>query len=88
MKNRTLIHIGLSLMLALTLWSCGPSYVGMRTGYGPGYYGARPYYGYRPPVVIAPRAYYPRPYYGRPNYSYRSYGPRGGGGFGGRRGWR
>jgi hypothetical protein len=90
MKNRTLIHIGLGLVLALTLWSCGPSYVGVRTGYGPGYYGPRPYYGYgyRPPVIIAPRPYYARPFYRVPNYSYRSYGPRYGGGFGGHRGWR
>ena len=88
MKNRTLVYTMLSLMLAVTLWSCGPSYVGVRTGYG-----ARPYYGYgygyRPPVIVAPRPYYARPYYRTPNYSYRNYGPRyGGGGFGGHRGWR
>ena len=93
MKNRTLLYTVLSLLLAVTLWSCGPSYVGVRTGgygYGPGYYGPRPYYGYgyRPPVVIAPRPYAVRPYYNRPNYSYRNYGRGGGGGFGGRRGWR
>ncbi|MBO0932956.1 hypothetical protein [Fibrella aquatilis] len=88
MKNSSLIYTALSLVLVLTLWSCGPSYVGVRTGYGPGYYGARPYgYGYRPPVIIAPRPYVVRPYYRGPSYGYRNYGPRYGG-FGSRRGWR
>lgn len=87
MKNRTMLYAALTLLLAATLWSCGPSYVGVRTGppYGPayGYYGARPYYGYRPRVYVAPP---PRAYYRRPYYSYRYNTPRYGNG--GRRGWR
>lgn len=90
MKNRTLLYTALTVLLATALWSCGPSYVGVRTGYGygPGYYGPRPFYGYRPPVYVVPppRVYYGRPYFRNPNYSYRFNGPRYGGAP--RRGWR
>ena len=93
MKNSTLRSILMSLFLIVALAGCGPSYLGVGTGYGYGSrygYGYSPYaYGYRPPVVIAPRPYYARPYYRAPNYGYRYNAPRsygGGGSFGGRRG--
>lgn len=60
----------MALMIAVVMTSCGPSYVGVRTapnyGYGPGYYGVRPYYGgyyrnpyryYRAPVIVRNRTY-------------------------------
>ena len=38
-------------LLVVLMASCGPAYVNTGYGYGPGYYGARPYYGYN--TVIA-----------------------------------
>ncbi|WP_375443657.1 hypothetical protein [uncultured Fibrella sp.] len=83
MKNNTLRYALLSLLLVVTLAGCGPSYVGVRSGYGYGpsygYYAPRPYYAYpqRPVYVAPPRVYYSRPrYYRSPNYSYRYSNPR------------
>lgn len=92
MKNKTLLYTVLSLLLATTLWSCGPSFVGVRTGpfYGPayGYYGPRPFFAPRPPVyVVPPRAFYRRPFHRNPYYGYRYNAPRYNNGWG-RRGWR
>lgn len=93
MNTRPLRYTVLSLLLATALWGCGPSYVGVRTGpaYGPayGYYGPRPFYGYRPPVYVVPppRVYYNRPYFRNPNFGYRYNNPRAyGRGWGGSRG--
>ncbi|MEZ0485720.1 hypothetical protein [Fibrella aquatica] len=79
MKNNTLRHSLMGLLLIVTLASCGPSYVGVRTGPAYGYYSPRPFYGYRraPVYVAPPRVYYSRPrYYRSPNYSYRYSNPR------------
>ncbi|XWW48025.1 hypothetical protein JYG30_11535 [Fibrella sp. USSR17] len=83
MKNNTLRHTLMGLLLIFALASCGPSYVGVRTGPGYGYYGSRPYaapyYGYRrAPVYVAPPRVYSRAprYYRSPNYSYRYNNPR------------
>ncbi len=71
----------MTLLVAVVMTSCGPSYVGVRTapnyGYGPGYYGAQPYYGgyyrnpyrsYRAPVIVRNRTYVvPRRTYTNPN---------------------
>ena len=55
MKTIKLMFLLTAGLLAVILTSCGPSYVGVRTGppaygYGPGYHAPRPYYnyGYRP----------------------------------------
>ena len=70
MKTIKLMPLLTAGLLVVLLTSCGPSYVGVGTapsygyGYGPGYYGARPYsnYGYRPayrrpPVIVQRRTY-------------------------------
>jgi hypothetical protein len=81
-------------LIVLLMASCGPAYVNTGAGYGPGYYGARPYYGYnygyrpygyyRPPVVVAPPVVV-RPRYYTPTPRPRYYGgsPNARGGFGG-----
>ncbi|WP_266361957.1 hypothetical protein [Tellurirhabdus rosea] len=79
MKTGKLLSIVTGVLLALSLASCGPTYVGVRPDYGPGYryYGARPY-AYRPPVIVTPppRYYAPRAYrYYKPSPRY--YGNRG-----------
>lgn len=83
------------LALALLLASCGPSYVGVNTGYARPYYGYgygyrpygfyRPYGYYRPPVVVRPRYYAPAPaprYYNSPNGRSGFGGGNYGGGYG------
>jgi hypothetical protein len=101
MKAIKLMPLLMAGLLAIVLTSCGPSYVGVGTnpgyGYGPGYYGARPYYGYgyarpygygysRPPVIVQRRTYVVPQY----RYNNRSYSPnaRSGGGYGGNGGYR
>ncbi|OIN57975.1 hypothetical protein [Arsenicibacter rosenii] len=90
MKTLKASALLVGLVLTLILSSCGPSYVGVRTGYGPNYgpaYGYGPGY-YRPRRVIVtppPRVVYrsyPRyyrsapPAYGRHYDGGRSRGPR------------
>ncbi|GAB4042596.1 hypothetical protein GCM10028774_55320 [Spirosoma jeollabukense] len=93
MKTIKLMPILAAGLLVVLMASCGPAYVNTGVGYGPGYYSARPYYGYgygyrpygyyrppvvvSPPVVVRPRYYSPRYYGGSPNAR---------GGFGGSRG--
>ncbi|WP_198045051.1 hypothetical protein [Spirosoma montaniterrae] len=96
MKTMRWIPLLSAVVLIILLSSCGRSYVGVGTApgpyYGPGFYGPRPYYGYRhapygfyrrPPVIVQRRTYVvPRNrFYNSPNArSYngapRSYGPR------------
>ena len=45
MKAIKLLPILTASLLVVLMTSCGPAYVNTG-GYGPGYYGARPYYGY------------------------------------------
>jgi hypothetical protein len=75
MKNRTLLTSVFGLLMVVTLSSCGPSFVGVRGGYGPGWgrgpgFGPRPFWGYRAPVVVGPR------YCPPPRVTYRYYNPR------------
>ncbi len=96
MKTMRWMPLLSAVVLMVILSSCGPSYVGVRTApnpyYGPGFYGPRPFYGYRhapygfyrrPPVIIDRRTYVvPRNRYNNSpnarsyNGGYRSYGPR------------
>lgn len=81
MKTIKRMPILVASLLVILLASCGPSYVGVGTAPGYGYYGARPYYGYnygyrpyayrRPPVIVQRRTYVvPRGrYYSRPSYT-------------------
>ncbi len=83
MKTIKRMPILVASLLVILLASCGPSYVGVGTApsYPPGYYGARPYYGYnygyrpyayrRPPVIVQRRTYVvPRGRsYSRPSYT-------------------
>jgi hypothetical protein len=75
MKNRPLFRLVVGLLMVATLSSCGPSFVGVRGGYGPGYgyVGPRPFWGYRAPVFVGPRA--PR-YCPPPRVTYRYNAPR------------
>ena len=77
------IALLLTVLMLAGLTSCGPSYVGVRTAPGYGYYGARPYYGYgyrpygyyRPAPVIVQRRTYVVPrtrYYSSPSPNARS----------------
>ncbi|WP_223860264.1 hypothetical protein [Spirosoma validum] len=95
MKTIKLMPLLTAAMLVVLLASCGPAYVSTGAGYGPGYYGARPYgynygYGYRPygyyrpPVIVNRPPVVVRPRYYSP--SPRNYGggaPRARGGYGG-----
>ena len=93
MKTLKLLPLLTAGLLVVLMASCGPAYVGTGGGYGGGYYGARPYYGYgygarpygyyRPPVIVRPRYYAPAPRY----YGGGSPNARGGygGGYGGGR---
>ena len=92
MKTIKLVPFLVAALMVVLMAGCGPGYVNTGVGYGPGYYGARPYgynYGYRPygyyrpPVVVRPRYYSPSPRY----YGGGSPNARGGygGGYGGGR---
>jgi hypothetical protein len=92
MKTLKIMPLLMATLMVVLLASCGPSYVGVNTRPGYGYYG-RPYYNnygyynrpygyYRPPVIVQRRTYItPAPRYNAP----RSYAPNGrvGGGFNG-----
>lgn len=90
MKTNRFLSIVTALLLTVMLSSCGPSFVGVRTGPhfgpgpwvgagawgGPGVWGPRPFWGPRPWVGInRPPVIINRHFYGSPRYGYnRSFG--------------